>query len=231
VRGRCRAAIAGILAISLLFATLPSAWAGERYEVKGTATVAAMPDIAEFEVPLSALTNGWSEPPRVKSGELVEKFRRAVPFDVSLHECPNQRYSCVSVIEVRVSDFSVLPTLARIATESEYKGWAVFYDLGDVDGLAKRAKEAALADATEKAALEARRLGLKKALLAKVDTVRVCELLLHDELGNCYIEGGPSTEEIVVKAFGRNFLRTDFSVPVPQPKKQTATVDAVFELE
>jgi len=125
----------------------------------------------------------------------------------------------------------MLRTLAQIASENDYKGWTVFYDLGDPSSVARKAKEAALADAREKAALEARRLGRQTATLKDIGKANICSLALHDEPSYCYIEGEEPTEEVVVTAFRRDFVRTNFDVPAPDQKKMRATVDATFELK
>lgn len=229
-----RGMVAGVLAALSLAAASPAAWAGTLYTVKGEATYDAMPDSAKIVVPLDAQSNGMTEiewQRRVSSADLIALFKLSGARDVLLKEGFTRPYPAHPTINVSVSDFSMLPTLTRIATDGGYKGWHVFYDLKDRPRFARLAEDAALTDAKAQAISQARHLGLKSVKLVKVDEAQTCFSQLHGVPDDCVVEGEEPEDVVIVTAWKPDPTRMDFSVPTPRPEKLTGSVEAVFELQ
>ena len=239
---------AGTLALLSLLTVSTMAWAGTHYEVKGEATVDVMPDKAS----IFALIRGESSDAagamaRFKAvrADIVSKLREAgvpaesldfieeaVPPIPVRNQTGTTNYVTMQPMLVSVHDFSLLPKLTRIVTESGNKDWSVTYDFGDPTKPLKLAGAAALANATRKAEQYAKSRGLTGARLLAGANARTCFPHAEGDPAYCQTAGEkPAEPEIVVTARKREGPRTDFSVPVPKPQTFTATVDATFELQ
>jgi len=247
IRGQ-RVKAARALALLSFLIVSPTVWAGTRYEVKGEASVDAMPDVAKIFVLLRTdAADAASAMERVSAvtKDVVAKLKNAGvrDGDFTFDGEPSQAfpmhtptgeasYGAAQAAFVAVQDFSILPKLTQILTDSGEKDWSVSYDFSDEARPLRLARAAALADATRKAEQYAKSQGLKGARLVDGKQARVCFPHVAGDLPYCETAGEkPAEREIVVTARKREGPRTDFSVPVPQSQTFTATVDATFELE
>ena len=243
-----RVKAAGALVIMSLLTASPSVWAATRYDVKGEATVDVMPDLAKVTVmvrgnaadPAGAVKRFGAvkddvvaklKSAGVRDGDLTFEGEASRSFPIH-GPAGETTYGAGQAVFVYVRDFSLLPRLTQIVTESGNPDWFVSYDFGDEAKPVKLANAAALADAARKAEQYAKDHGLTGARLVEGKHARACYPHLEGDLPYCAEAGEkPGVEEIVVTAVKREGPRTDFSVPVPKSQTFTATVDATFELE